>query len=152
MQEDRFVRIASLFVRMALAASFLSATADRFGWWGPPGANGVAWGDLEHYEAYVGKLNWFLPQTLIPMIGWIATVAEILAAVALIVGWRLRWSALAAAILLTTFAARMTAALGPKPALDYSVPTAAGAAWLLFAVAPPNAAARRQEKTFKETP
>lgn len=29
--------IATLFARLALAAGFLSAVADRFGYWGKPG-------------------------------------------------------------------------------------------------------------------
>ena len=59
---------------------------------------------------------------------------EIVIAVALLVGWQLRWFALAAAVLLTLFASAMLAALGPKPPLDYSVFTAASAAFLLYSV------------------
>jgi uncharacterized membrane protein YphA (DoxX/SURF4 family) len=131
---DRPVTTASWVVRIALAASFLSAVADRFGYWGPPGSDGVAWGSVERYEAYVAKLNWFLPRPLAAPVGWAATVAEVLIAVGLVVGWRLRWVALAGAVLLTTFAAAMVVALGPKPPLDYSVLSAAGAAYLLAAL------------------
>ena len=49
---------AVLLLRIALAAAFASAVADRFGIWGQPGANGVSWGDLSHFNAYVAKLNW----------------------------------------------------------------------------------------------
>ena len=134
--KNRSVAIACWTVRIALAIAFLSAVADRLGIWGPPGGPGVAWGSVEKYEAYVAQLNWFLPQSLVPAIGWAATIAEVLIAVGLIIGWRLRWVALAGAILLTTFAAAMFAALGPKPPLDYSVLSAASAAFLLYAVTP----------------
>ena len=122
-------------VRIALAASFLSAVADRFGAWGPPGGAGVAWGSLEKYEAYAAKLNWFLTPALVSPVAWIATTAEVLIAVGLLVGWRLKWVAFAAAVLLTAFATAMVVALGPKPPLDYSVFSAAAAAYLLSASA-----------------
>ncbi len=136
--KDTPIRLASLFVRLALAAAFLSAVADRFGLWGAPGDEGVAWGDLETYESYVALLNWFAPAVTISTLGWIATIAEVAIAVGLIVGWQLRWFALAAGLLLTTFAITMGVSLGIKPPLDYSVFSAASAAYLLFAVASPS--------------
>jgi uncharacterized membrane protein YphA (DoxX/SURF4 family) len=136
---QRGVRAAAFGVaRLALAASFLSAVADRLGIWGPPGTSGVAWGDLSRFEAYVAKLNWFVPPAFIPWIGWTATSAEVLLAVGLIIGWRLRWFAMGSALLLALFATAMFAALGPKPPLDYSVPTAASAALLLAVSIPSN--------------
>ena len=131
---DQYIAAAaSWFARVALAAAFLSAVADRFGLWGGPGTEGVAWGNLANYEAYVAQLNWFAPAAVIPALGWAATVCEVVVAVGLLVGWRLRWFALAAGVLLTLFGATMLAAFGPKPPLDYSVFSAAGAAFLLFA-------------------
>ena len=135
MTANHLVVAACWVVRLALAACFLSAVADRFGLWGPPGTEGVAWGNLENYEAYVGLLNGFLPPAMISPVGWAATVAEVVVALGLLVGWKLEWFALAAGLLLTTFATAMAFALGPKPPLDYSVISAAGAAYLLAAVA-----------------
>ena len=132
-------------VRLTLAASFLSAVADRFGVWGLPGGAGVAWGSVEKYEEYVATLNWFLPHSLVSPVGWTATAVETLVAVGLVVGWRLRWVALVAGLLLTTFAVAMIVSLGPKPPLDYSVPSAAGAAWLLAAVSPPGKRVDREK-------
>ncbi len=134
MSEARMIQVASWLVRGALAAAFLSAVADRFGLWGEPGSEGIAWGSIENYESYVALLNWFLPSSLISPVGWIATICEIVIALGLIIGWQLRWFALAAGILLTLFATAMLVALGPKPPLDYSVVSAASAAYLLFAV------------------
>jgi len=121
-------------VRVALATAFLSAVADRFGLWGPPGADGVVWGSIEEYENYVALLNSFLPSVLISPIGWIVTVLEILIAIGLLFGWQIRWFALSAAFLLTLFALAMLNAFGAKPPLDYSVFSAASAALLLYAV------------------
>jgi uncharacterized membrane protein YphA (DoxX/SURF4 family) len=136
MRQDRRVVAACWAVRLALAASFLSAVADRLGAWGPPGADGVAWGSVQKYEEYVARLNWFLPPPLVSPVGWAATSAEVLLAAGLLVGWRVRWVALAAGLLLAAFAAAMAVSLGLKPPLDYSVPSAADAALLLAAISP----------------
>ena len=121
----RPVDIATLLLRIAIALALLSAVADRFGLWGPPGKQGVSWGDLAHFDAYVAKLNWFLPAAVIPAVGWAATVAETLLALGLLIGWHLRWVSLASALLLLSFAVAMLVALGPKAPLDYSVFTSA---------------------------
>ena len=128
------IRNASYLVRLALAAAFLSAVADRFGLWGPPGTEGDVWGNIENYESYVALLNWLAPAAMIPFLGWAATVAEIVIAAGLLIGWQLRWFALAAGLLLSLFAVTMIGAMSVKPPLDYSVFSAASAAFLLFAV------------------
>jgi hypothetical protein len=89
------------------------------------------------YEEYVAQLNWFLPAGLAPAVGWVATTCEVTLAIGLLIGWRLNRVAVAAGLLLTTFAVSMAVALGPKSPLDYSVPSAAAAAFLLAAVSRP---------------
>jgi putative oxidoreductase len=67
----RFFDIATVSLRFALALAFLSAVADRFGLWGKPGSPGVSWGNMTQFNAYVAKLNWFLPAAVIPLTGWL---------------------------------------------------------------------------------
>ena len=122
--------------RIALAAGFLSAVADRFGVWGAPGQPRVAWGDWGHFVSYTGLLNWFVPGALVPIVAIVATVAEVALAILLLIGYRLRLVAYASAALLFLFAAAMAVALGVKSPLDYSVFAAAAAALLLGANAP----------------
>ena len=98
----------ALFLRLALGLSFLSAVADRFGLWGAFGRPNVAWGDFARFVAYTGKLNWSLPQALIPALAIVATFAETLLGVCLLVGWRTRTAALLSGILLILFAITMT--------------------------------------------
>lgn len=117
--------------RMAIAAGFLSAVADRFGVWGGPGSPEVAWGDWSHFVAYTAMLNWFLPVAVVPAVAAVATIAEVTLAALLLVGYRLQWTAAASGGLLLLFAAAMTVALGPKAPLDYSVWAAAAAAFLV---------------------
>ena len=119
-----------------MAAAFLSAAADRFGLWGPAGTPNVAWGNFPSFLDYTAALLPYLPAGLIPIVGWTATVFEVVLAIGLLVGYRLQTVALASGLLLTAFAVTMTIALGPEPALSYSVWTAAAAAFLLATLGP----------------
>ena len=135
MNQTTMLSSAQWFLRLGLAAGFLSAVADRFGLWGSPGAPNVAWGEWSAFVDYVATLNWFAPAPLIRALAWAATLAETLFALGLLVGWRLRWFALASGLLLLSFALTMTIALGVKAPLDFSVFAAAGGAFLLAAIA-----------------
>jgi uncharacterized membrane protein YphA (DoxX/SURF4 family) len=124
---------SSVFLRLALGISFLSAVADRFGLWGDYGQPNVAWGNYARFVGYTAKLNWFLPEAIIPALAMIATAAETLFGLLLVLGWNTRIVALLSGSLLTTFALTMTAALGAKAPLDSSVFSAAAGALLLAA-------------------
>jgi uncharacterized membrane protein YphA (DoxX/SURF4 family) len=123
--------IARLFARFALGASFLSAVADRFGLWGPYGAKNVAWGNFAHFVEYTGEVTSFLPGSLTVSFAWAATVAETLFGVLLIVGFKTRMASVLSGLLLLSFATSMTTGLGIKTPFDYSVFSAAAAAFLL---------------------
>lgn len=131
---DRFVPVATLAVRIALALAFLSAVADRFGHWGPPGAPNVAWGTFDSFLDYTALLLWFMPPVAVTFFGWIATILEVVLAVGLLSGYYLRWFAFASSVLLLSFAISMTVALGIEPAFSYSAWTAAAAAFLLACI------------------
>lgn len=53
--------LSSLFLRLALAASFLSAVADRFGIWGAYGNAHVAWGNFARFINYTHVLTSAFP-------------------------------------------------------------------------------------------
>lgn len=80
---------------------------------------------------YTAKLNWFLPAAIIPALAIIATAAETLFGLLLVLGWKTRNTALLSGVLLTAFALTMSVALGVKAALNFSVFSAAGGALLL---------------------
>ena len=122
---------SSVFLRLALGFTFLSSVADRFGLWGAFGEPNVAWGTFARFVAYTGKLNWLLPGPLIPTLAVVATGAEIIFGILLLLGWRTRITALLSGALLLLFAGTMTLALGIKAPLDFSVFVDAGAAFLL---------------------
>jgi putative oxidoreductase len=133
MNKARVMNAAQWFLRLALAAGFLSAVADRFGMWGPSGAPNVAWGNWQSFVDYVATLNWFAPKPAIRALAWAATLGELLVALGLLIGWQLRWVALVGGLLMLSFAVTMTMALGIKAPLDFSVFGAAAGAFLLGA-------------------
>jgi len=70
---------------------------------------------------------------MIPALAMIATAAETLFGLLLVLGWRTRLVALLSGALLTTFGLAMTVALGVKAPLNLSGFSAAGGALLLAA-------------------
>ena len=128
--------MASLYLRLALGVTFLSAVADRFGVWGPPGGHNVAWGDFARFTQYTAKVNSLAPEGLVPMIAWAATVAEIILGVALLLGFHTRVAAIASGVLLSLFAFGMAIGTGVKTALDASVFSAAAGAFGLAVLGP----------------
>ena len=122
--------IATLSLRYALAAAFLSAVASRFGLWdGQPGLH-----KFSSFIQYTAEVTAFLPAAMSPLLAWSATIAETVLGIALIAGVGLRRVAVAAALLLALFAAAMAISFGIKSPLDYSVFSASAGALLLAQV------------------
>lgn len=136
----RSKNVPTLLLRLALAASFLSAVADRFGLWGAPGTGEVAWGNFENFVSFTALLNPYVPSSAIPALAWIVTILEILLALGLIIGFRLRTVAAVSAVLLFTFAVAMSLTTGMEGPLSYSVWTAAAASLVLATITPGTAA------------
>jgi uncharacterized membrane protein YphA (DoxX/SURF4 family) len=133
--ESKATALSQLFLRVAVGASFLSAVADRFGIWGAPGTPGVAWGSWENFMAYSSSLNSFASPALSLFLGVVATSLEVILALLLLAGFKTRFAALASGFLLAAFGLGMTFSFGIKPALDYSVWSAAAGSFLLGAFA-----------------
>jgi len=91
----------------------------------------VSWGNYERFLAYTAKVNSFLPPQVIPALALIATTAETLFGLLLVLGWKTRVTALLSGILLTAFALAMTTSLGIEAPLSFSVYSAAGGAFFL---------------------
>lgn len=127
--------LASLYLRIALGATMLSAVADRLGFWGAPGEPGVAWGNWDNFVANTADLNSFVPSTLIPFLAVMATGLETVFSLLLIVGLWTRAAALGTGCLLSLFGLSMAISYGFKAPLDYSVYIAGAGGFLLAAVA-----------------
>jgi uncharacterized membrane protein YphA (DoxX/SURF4 family) len=120
-----------VLVFVGVGVGFLSALADRLGLWGAFGQPNVEWGNFSRFLEYTHTLNWYLPAGMILPLGVIATGAEILFGLLLLVGWRTRAAALLSGLLLLTFGVSMTLALGIKAPLNFAVLTGIGGALLL---------------------
>jgi uncharacterized membrane protein YphA (DoxX/SURF4 family) len=130
-KDSKFANYSSLLLRMGLGVGFLSAVADRFGLWGAFGQPNVDWGNFSRFLEYTHTLNWYLPAGMIPLLGIVATGAEILLGLLLVIGWRTRTAALLSGVLLSIFGVAMTLSLGIKAPLNYAVFTGIGGSLLL---------------------
>ena len=130
-KNSKFASYAALLLRIGLAVGFLSAVADRLGLWGAFGQPNVEWGNFSRFLEYTHTLNWYLPDGMILPLGVIATGAEILFGLLLLVGWHTRAAALLSGLLLLTFGVAMTLALGVKAPLNFAVLTGIGGALFL---------------------
>jgi uncharacterized membrane protein YphA (DoxX/SURF4 family) len=122
------IKIIKLFLRVSIGAGFLSAVADRFGFWSKDVS---AWGNWKNFLHYTQTLNPLMPTAIIPFIGWTSTVLEILLGLCLIVGFKTSLAAKLSGWLLLIFAIAMAFARGIKAPLDYSVFAASAAAFAL---------------------
>lgn len=125
---------AGLVLRVVLGITMLSAVADRFGFWGAPGAPGVAWGNWENFIAYTQTLNAFASKSVAGILGALATFFEIVFGITLIIGFKTRISALGTSALLLLFAIAMATSSTIKAPFDYSVLTSSAAALLLSVI------------------
>jgi len=130
-KDSKFASYATLLLRIGLGVGFLSAVADRLGLWGAFGQPNVEWGNFSRFLEYTHTINWYAPAGMIPALGIIATAAEILFGLLLLVGWHTRATAVLSGLLLLVFGVSMALALGVKAPLNYTVFTGAGGAFLL---------------------
>jgi len=121
-------KVIKLFLRIAISLGFLSAVADRFGIWGKELS---VWGNWDSFLQYTELINPWLPNSMISIVGIIATIAEIVFAICLIIGFKTELVAKLSGFLLLIFALSMTFSTGIKAAFDYSVFSASAGAFAL---------------------
>lgn len=121
-------KIIKVFLRLALAAGFLSAVADRFGLWSKEVS---VWGNWDSFLEYTRVINPWFPDSMISFVGILATAAEFIFAICLIIGFKTELFAKLSGLLLLVFGLSMTFSLGIKPPMDYSVFIASAAAFAL---------------------
>lgn len=129
--DSKTIQFTQLFLRTALGLSFLSAVADRFGFWGLPGSPAVSWGNWENFLAYSNSLNSFASPQFGTILAIVATALEIIFGMLLIIGFKTKFISIGSGMMLATFGLMMTINYGVKPPFDYSVWTGVGASFLL---------------------
>ncbi|MCL1680900.1 DoxX family protein [Elizabethkingia miricola] len=117
--------IAVFLLRIVLAAGFLSVVSSRLNLWG---AQSSGWNKFVRYTA---EVNSFLPHSWIPSLAVLSTIAESSIGILLLIGYRVRKTALFAAVLTVLFGIAMSISFGCKEALDYSVFVFSAGAFLL---------------------
>jgi len=114
-------RIPQLYLRLALGLGFLIPVADRLGWLGRPGQKGVSWGNWENFAAYTNTLLPFLSHQVASVMGLLATIAEMLIGLCLIIGYKTRVAAYGGFLLTLIFALCMAVFMSIKEPFNYSV-------------------------------
>lgn len=107
-------RLIKLYLRLAISMGFLSAVADRFGIWSKEVS---VWGNWNNFLEYTKLINPWFPDSLIPLIGILATAAEIVLAFFLLIGFKTELFAKLSGVLLLIFAFAMTFSTGIKGAV-----------------------------------
>ncbi len=121
-------KIIKLFLRLAIAIGFLSAVADRFGFWNKEVS---FWGNWDNFVSYTQILNPYIPASLISSVAILATAAEIIFAIGLIIGFKTELFAKLSGYLLLLFALAIILSIGIKGVFDYSVLIASAGAFAL---------------------
>ncbi|CCW28984.1 DoxX family protein [Xenorhabdus nematophila] len=132
MRKETISKAMLYFAKFSLATAFLSAVADRFGLWGNMGDLGISWGTMENFYVHVAKLCPWAPNFLVPILGWLVNIVELLLGIALLCGIKPKFTALSTTILLFVFAASMAAFQSVKLMLNFSVLTCAACAIFVY--------------------
>ncbi|WP_114940774.1 DoxX family protein [Mucilaginibacter endophyticus] len=122
--------IGQFLLRLAIAVSFFMAVMDRLGLLGTHGS-GTAWGDWKHFVDYTNTLVPFVNRPLANIIGFVATIAELVFGMLLVVGYRIKEAALGAGILTLCFGLCMAMFVSISAPVNYPVFVFTGSALIL---------------------
>ena len=128
---EKFSSFAQLYLRVAIAVSYLVFGLDRLGVFGKPGEKNISWGDWDHFLKYAAEVMQFLPYSLVTVFAVIATAVEILAGLLLLVGKWTKVAAIGSGVLAFLYAVSMAISFGIVSPLSYSVFTVSAASFLL---------------------
>jgi putative oxidoreductase len=122
---------SQLYLRIAIGLGFIYAVLDRVGVAGAAGQPNIAWGNWSSFLDYTHVLLPILPKGLSDTMGLLATIAEAVFGLMLIIGYRIKWAAVGSGLLMLVFAVAMVFTLGFKAPFNYSVFAASAGAFLL---------------------
>lgn len=126
--------VPQLFLRLALGLGFLLAAMDRFGWLGGPGGPGVAWGNWQNFANYTHTLLPYLNSSLSNIAAIVATIAEFVFGIFLIIGFKTKAMAIGSFLLTLCFALSMALFAGFRAPFSYSVFVDSAASLVLAAI------------------
>jgi uncharacterized membrane protein YphA (DoxX/SURF4 family) len=114
-------KYAQLYFRLALGLGFLIPVADRIGWLGPAGQNGVSWGNWINFVTYAHMLMPYISRHGSSFMGLLASIGEVYIGCAFLTGYKTRLAAIGGFLLTLTFALSMAIFMGFKAPFFYSV-------------------------------
>jgi len=123
-----------LYLRLALGIGFILPVMDRLGMLGLPGSPNVGWGSWSNFVDYTHSLMPYLNRSLAEVFGAIASVAEVVFGILLIIGYKTKYAAIGSGLLTLTFAVSMMFFAGYRAPFNYSVFTCSAASFLLSAI------------------
>ena len=112
---------AQLLLRLALGVGFILPVLDRLGILGVPGEPNVGWGNWKNFISYTHTLMPYMNLSGTSFLGLMATIAEALFGITLIIGYKTRLVAIGSFALTLAFAMSMLIFLNYKAPFDYSV-------------------------------
>ena len=113
--------ISQLMLRLSIGIGFILPVMDRLGCFGVYGEANVAWGSWAVFVAYTHQLMPYVNEYVASFCGFVATVLEVVCGILLIVGYKVRYTAIASACLTLVFALSMLFFLHFKAPFSYSV-------------------------------
>lgn len=125
---------AQLFLRLALGIGFILPVMDRLGMLGQPGEPNVGWGNWSNFIDYTHSLMPYLNRPIAGIMGAVATIAEVVFGILLILGFKTRLTAIGSFVLTLTFALSMLFFAGYRAPFNYSVFTVSAASLLLSVI------------------
>jgi putative oxidoreductase len=112
---------AQLFLRLALGIGFILPVMDRFGWLGAPGSPTVGWGNWSFFLDYTNSLMPFLARPAANLMAILATAGELIFAILLIIGYKIKLAAIGSFLLTLAFALSMLIFANYRAPFSYSV-------------------------------
>ncbi|MRG47299.1 DoxX family membrane protein [Chitinophaga sp. SYP-B3965] len=118
---NKHISNAQFLLRLALGIGFILPVLDRIGALGAPGSSGVGWGNWSNFVDYTHSLMPYIDRSLANIAGLIATIAEVVFGILLIIGYKTKWAAFGSFGLTLIFALSMFFFANYRAPFNYSV-------------------------------
>jgi len=124
---EKYLPYAVLFLRITLAITILAFVADKLGYLAQAGI----WSDWDTYTKQVQAALPFIPQGISEKLAIVATLLEIILALMLLFGVKVRWAAIGTGIYTLLVAIVVGYGVSVIAALNYSLLVISAASFLL---------------------
>ncbi|MBC5772438.1 DoxX family protein [Pontibacter sp. KCTC 32443] len=128
---EKYLPYAVLLFRITLAVTLLAAVADKLGYWGEPGTPNIIWGNWDSYENYLQSVIPLLPKGITENLAVAVTTLEVVLALMLLFGFKVRWAAVGSGIYTLLLAIAALVFVGVKAPFNLNLFVTFGASVLL---------------------